>query len=568
MDDDWSAQVGQIYADALEKLGGNETPLHYGPAHVVWDDGNLDSAEWCLENFEEYEGNISKTDAAIVRQSLERLARIPLEKRWGNAVFPLSVSAGSMTASGAVVWTCVSGWQPDTTMMLEVATDPGMVNLVYQHSFASEMFSEARAYTLKHDLHGLLNPSIRYYYRFTYLEEPSPVGSFRTLPASGHQPYMARFAVVTCNHYQQGYWQTYRHISQEQPDFVLHLGDLIYDSVSPLALPGRELLLPDGVTEDGVTFYPASLQDFRYLWQMYRSDLDLQAACEATGWLVLWDDHEEANDRYVSDMGVPTSPTHPWRHDPQLMAQLHAWAMQAWFEFTPTRPGDQYRSVAWGDLMELMLLDQRTWRSPHPCGPTFRDRVYTIGCEQMHNPEQTMHGAMQMQWLMSRLAGTTALWPILCSPTMVTDLLVPATGGPRRLKLDGRSGYQWEWWQILNAMPANMQTLSGDLHAFLAGDLLNEQGAVVSKERMTPSVSSYPIGKEVLTAIGLPEATHEAMVKAVNPTVSRFDGYTNGYLMVTVGRAQYMTELWECDPLTPDTWPVMTWQDVVQRGVG
>lgn len=260
--------------------------------------------------------------------------------------FPLSVSAGSMTASGAVVWTCVSGWQPDTTMLLEVATDPGMVNLVYQHSFASEMFSEARAYTLKHDLHGLLNPSIRYYYRFTYLEEPSPVGSFRTLPASGHQPYMARFAVVTCNHYQQGYWQTYRHISQEQPDFVLHLGDLIYDSVSPLALPGRELLLPDGVTEDGATFYPASLRDFRYLWQMYRSDPDLQAACEATGWLVLWDDHEEANDRYVSDMGVPTSPTHPWRHDPQLMAQLHAWAMQAWFEFTPTRPGDQYRSVA------------------------------------------------------------------------------------------------------------------------------------------------------------------------------------------------------------------------------
>lgn len=186
----------------------------------------------------------------------------------------------------------------------------------------------------------------------------------------------------------------------------------------------------------------------------------------------------------------------------------------------------------------------------------------------MYSPEQTMHGAMQMQWLMSRLAGTTALWPILCSPTMVTDLLVPATGGPRRLKLDGRSGYQWEWWQILNAMPPNMQTLSGDLHAFLAGDLLNEQGAVVSRERMTPALSSDFVGKEILTAIGLPETSHEDMVKAVNLTVSRFDGYTNGYLMVTVGRAQYLVELWECDPKTPDTWPVMTWQDVVQRGAG
>jgi hypothetical protein len=62
----------------LLKLGGDQRPLHFGPAHVVWEDENFNSAEWCLEHFDEYKGNYPDEDLAVVKLSLEDLAKVPL----------------------------------------------------------------------------------------------------------------------------------------------------------------------------------------------------------------------------------------------------------------------------------------------------------------------------------------------------------------------------------------------------------------------------------------------------------------------------------------------------------
>jgi len=78
---EWSELVTEIYEAALEKLDGNENPLHFGPAHIVWEDGNLDSAEWCLEHFDEYLGMYTDEEYKVVKWSLEELAKIPVEMR-------------------------------------------------------------------------------------------------------------------------------------------------------------------------------------------------------------------------------------------------------------------------------------------------------------------------------------------------------------------------------------------------------------------------------------------------------------------------------------------------------
>ena len=83
----WPIAVTNIYLKALAALDGDNDALCYGPAHIVWDDGNLDSAEWCLEHFdeqaEEYaKGMYTKDELAIVRRSLEELINIPLNKRY------------------------------------------------------------------------------------------------------------------------------------------------------------------------------------------------------------------------------------------------------------------------------------------------------------------------------------------------------------------------------------------------------------------------------------------------------------------------------------------------------
>lgn len=77
----WAKPVAEIYEEALRRLDGYDSPLHFGPAHIVWEDENFDSAEWCLENFEKYKGDYAPEELEIVRWSLEELAKLPMSVR-------------------------------------------------------------------------------------------------------------------------------------------------------------------------------------------------------------------------------------------------------------------------------------------------------------------------------------------------------------------------------------------------------------------------------------------------------------------------------------------------------
>lgn len=75
----WSAQVADIHDRAL-KLAG-ESALHYGPAHIVWDDENFEreDVQWCLDHFDEHRGDHSEDELAAVKTSLEELLALPDE---------------------------------------------------------------------------------------------------------------------------------------------------------------------------------------------------------------------------------------------------------------------------------------------------------------------------------------------------------------------------------------------------------------------------------------------------------------------------------------------------------
>ena len=77
----WPKPIADIYSRALTELDGHDFPLHYGPAHVVWEDENFECAEVCLEDFDKYKGDINDNDLEIVRKSLEELAKIPIVER-------------------------------------------------------------------------------------------------------------------------------------------------------------------------------------------------------------------------------------------------------------------------------------------------------------------------------------------------------------------------------------------------------------------------------------------------------------------------------------------------------
>jgi len=75
----WPKPVADIYLKALAKLDGYDSPLKFGPAHVVWEDENFNSALWCLDNFYKYKGDYTQEELDIVRESLIELSKLPEE---------------------------------------------------------------------------------------------------------------------------------------------------------------------------------------------------------------------------------------------------------------------------------------------------------------------------------------------------------------------------------------------------------------------------------------------------------------------------------------------------------
>ncbi len=77
----WAKPVAEIYRRAVEKLDGDNDPLHFGPAHVVWEDENFDLAEACIETFDRWSDHLNEHEREVVMQSLVELAALSLEVR-------------------------------------------------------------------------------------------------------------------------------------------------------------------------------------------------------------------------------------------------------------------------------------------------------------------------------------------------------------------------------------------------------------------------------------------------------------------------------------------------------
>lgn len=74
----WSKAVADIY-NKYRPIAG-EDAMHYGAAHVVWDDENFERehVQWCLDNFEEYKrDDATPAENEAVKQSLIDLLALP-----------------------------------------------------------------------------------------------------------------------------------------------------------------------------------------------------------------------------------------------------------------------------------------------------------------------------------------------------------------------------------------------------------------------------------------------------------------------------------------------------------
>ena len=501
----------------------------------------------------------------------------PVFARSGAAEAPFlhGVASGDPLADRVVLWTRVtptadavpgSGLGPPVDVTWEVASDPQFATVVAK---GTVVVTAASDHTVKVDVAGL-RPGADHWYRFTALGATSPVGRTRTTPAAGTALETLRIGVLTCAEYEFGYFGAYRHLAgRDDVDVVVHLGDYLYEFGIGYGSPPTVLETPG--PEIGRAHEPpreiVSLADYRTRYSQYRRDADAQALHAAHPVVVVWDDHEFANDAWKAGAQ---------NHQPEEgdFAARAAAARQAWREWQPVRqaPGDDavtYRTLRFGDLAEMWMLDERRYRDEQP-----QNAFISYGSVDpaLDDPSRTMLGAAQRDWLVGGLTSSTAAWKVLGNPVMFMPFamatpemaIVKTLFGaalpvglplPPPLTVDDWNGYRAERDNLMRVMAEapvpDVVVLTGDYHESFASDIAHPiesyrlDGSSVGVEFIAPSATSPGLG-ETLERGGFPNgdainSVFEANIALNNPWIKYHEGFSNGFgvLELTAAHAQF-----------------------------
>ena len=394
-------------------------------------------------------------------------------------VFAQGVASGDPQPDAVMLWTRAAPVAGQTTdkqvpVLLQVSRQEDFSDLVLQERLHTDAASD---YTLRVYLEHLL-PDTVYFYRFLGGEDSrSRSGRTRTAPRPDQQRRV-KLAFASCQSYEDAYYGSWaRMIADDKAaaagegiDFVLHLGDFIYErswNTRSNGLPHSRKVppFPDGI-EGAKARHAISLADYRHLYRTYLEDPHLQEARARWPFVCTWDDHEFSNDNFQSFS--------TYGEGSRLEPQRRLDANQAWFEYIPcvlneleNQPahdfqasklaGDDreqnlaatgslliYRQLRWGKDLDLLVTDSRSYRSP-PCLPagfaesmglpmnTVRlveiadaGREYNggdppellpYGDGQVPNPARdrppgTLLGSAQRHWFMQALETSTARWKL------------------------------------------------------------------------------------------------------------------------------------------------------------
>jgi alkaline phosphatase D len=455
--------------------------------------------------------------------------------------FTLGVASGDPLPASVILWTRLApepssgGGMPaeDVPVRWEVATDESFGDVV---SEGTAVATPSFGHSVHVDADGL-EPDSWYHYRFTVGDWTSPAGRTRTAPEPDATPERFRFAHASCQNYPAGYYHAHAQIARDELDLVVFLGDYIYEGPGGGEMPRAH---DSGEVTD--------LVGYRNRYALYKGDPDLQAAHAACPWVITWDDHEVDNN-YAGDVPEENS----LLEGEEFLARRAA-GYQAFYEHLPIRvdPPDGpdmriYRSMQWGTLAELFVLDGRQYRSDQPCD----DVTLDLGpaCDEWSEPGRTMLGDDQEDWLLDGLGSSNRTWKVIANQTVMSNLLV----GAAVLNHDQWDGYPESRRRLVDRISGadggsavdNTVVLTGDIHIAGVGKLFAEddpaQGQVIATELVCTSISSVaPAGIPADTVAGLLES------------VDYFNADRRGYTRNEVTPSGWTADFVVVDALDPD----------------
>jgi alkaline phosphatase D len=490
----------------------------------------------------------------------------PLPSREGP--FKHGVASGDPDQTSVMLWTAVTGAQ-GAPVTVEVAADEAFADFMFEAEAGPAGPETAGARPYKILIEGL-QPGQRIYYRFRYREMDSPVGTTATLPSGAVDQF--KIAAFSCSNYPAGFFNAYRDAAERgDVDLAIHLGDYLYEyAVDGYASEDAERLSRQVDPAHEILSY----DDYARRHAQYSSDPDLQALKAAVPMLLIWDDHETANNATRDGAENHNEGEGDWltRRDE---------ALRAWQAWTPTREGDpmhqRWGSLDIGDLARLIFIETRlTARSeeilldPFPVDPDTADpddpenrRIVadwlarTAGAE-----DRTLLGPEQLAFVASALGESVAAgqtWRVFANQVIMGR--VPAPNYPKVLpfwlrwaiqstdplawsfikrfafgtpfNLDAWDGYPAErerLFQAARSVNADFITLTGDTHNHWVIDLKTEAGERVGTEFGVTSVSS----PSRFERLDLPGVDFGVYTEDAAPDVKRHNAYNRGYTLLTL----------------------------------
>jgi alkaline phosphatase D len=467
--------------------------------------------------------------------------------------FTHNVASGEPRARSVMLWTrYLPAAGGSARLSWEVASDPDFSRIARRGSVTAEAEHDHVARPV---VRGL-RPGRTYHYRFRDAAgRLSPAGRTRTLPEGPARHF--RIAVFSCANLPGGWFNAYAHAAaRDDIDLVLHLGDYFYEYQEGRyprgvpSLPGR-LLDPQSEV--------VHLADYRLRYAAYRADPDLQRLHQMFPMVMMWDDHESANNSWSGGAENHQGETEgPWQ-------VRKAAAMRACREWLPVseQPWESYQI---GDLATLFRPETRLTGRAEPLGyaaalagrrdvmaalTEFRDGPW-------RDPARTILGAEQEEWLTAgfrRSVRRGTKWQLLglqsvlghavLAPDVAGWLRPEATAELRQqvgvgvaagrlglpFTLDSWDGYPAARDRLLRAAldaDANLLVLSGDSHNAWGFDLRLD-GAAAGAEFAGQSVTSP--GYESYLPWVDPAELARVMV-AFNPDLKWAETGRRGYLTV------------------------------------
>ncbi len=373
-----------------------------------------------------------RSASALALAGLGGLARPYLSRAADRPKIASGIQSGDVSDGSAVVWARADRparlqVECSTVESFETVIRAASVDALPEHDFTSKLLFDG------------LPPGQDIFYRVRFediagsgLSGETRIGHFRTAPAGRDSNPQSSISFLWSGDTAGQGWgidparggmRTYKAMLENRPDFFIHSGDHIY---ADCPVPS-ELQLPDGtvwrniVTEEK-SEVAHSLAQFRGNYKYNLLDDNLRAFHAQVPMLAQWDDHE------VTDDWSPIGTVDETGYAEDGSSRLVTRARRAFHEFmpirsTPEEAGRVYRRIGYGPLLDVFLIDMRS----------YRDSTWN---KRDDRSDTFILGPVQLAWLKRELAASNATWKVIAADLPIglisEDAVALGDGPPER----------------------------------------------------------------------------------------------------------------------------------------